>query len=247
MNKQLIIKIKNNKKSVIILSMVCLIIALFSSCQVMEKQERAERYEAFITEMDKDYDEAVSIIANNKSGYYSDDELKDLSLKLAPYGDTDHFLKIEIDYFGKEMVYSVINRHSNGRMLYHYVKAIHIYIGDSTIKNIYRTNAEQYKAAYDEINKIPDKYSGEFAEKIKAEKKYLKSAYEKAEGLLKAVQEDEEKTLHIGDSELKIEEIYGKPIKVNISQNAYSDHKQYVYDNMFIYVDDGMVTSYQTR
>ncbi|MCI6655162.1 MAG: hypothetical protein MSH21_07940 [Clostridium sp.] len=247
MGKQLLTNIKENKKVVIILSLVCLIIALFYSCQVMEEKEREEQYEAFIVEMDKKYDEAINIIANNKSGYYSDEEIKELNQKLAPYGNTDTFMEREIKYFGKEKVYSVINRHSYGRMLYHYAYAIHIYNGDPMIRNVYRTNAAQYKAAFDEINKIPDKYNGDFAEKIKEEKKHLKSAYEEAAGLLKAVQEDEKKTLHIGDSELKIEQIYGKPIKVNISQNAYSEHKQYVYNNMFIYVDDGVVTSYQTR
>lgn len=39
MGKQLLTNIKENKKVVIILSLVCLIIALFYSCQVMEEKE----------------------------------------------------------------------------------------------------------------------------------------------------------------------------------------------------------------
>lgn len=38
----------------------------------------------------------------------------------------------------------------------------------------------------------------------------------------------------------------GSPERVNTTQTAGSAHEQWVYGNDFIYVDDGVVTSYQT-
>jgi hypothetical protein len=54
-----------------------------------------------------------------------------------------------------------------------------------------------------------------------------------------------EKTIFIGMSNLALLASYGSPQDVNISTGSWGTHKQYVYGYEYVYVENGVVTSWQ--
>ncbi len=208
---------------------------------------REARYRIFAETMDKNYKAAVTAMENSKSSYYDEKELTSWSVTFNKFDNPLHSAKAEIDDFGRDRTMAVLEKYPDGRWLSKYVHALSLYCGTSTAKQIYRTNAEMYEAAVKAINEIPDDYNGVLANKIKEDKKAFRNKAIEAGALLQAAQDAHNAELHIGDPETKIEEVYGPPIKIKRDISATVEHNQYVYDDKFIYADNGRVTAFQNR
>lgn len=126
-------------------------------------------------------------------------------------------------------------------VLYNYANAKEEEISDISMNHHY-------------LQKIPDSYKGELADEIKTYKVAMQSKYDeykkneniKNAAIKKANDEERAKHLYIGDPENKIVKIYGKPNRINktVIGNDY-ESKQYCYNNMYIYTENGFVTAYQ--
>ena len=235
---------KNRKMLVVFIILAVLIIFLVIK---EEHDSREARYRIFTETIDKNYNSAAEAMEHNNSSYYNEQELITLHYAFYRFDNPLHSAKAEIDDFGTERTLAVLEKYPDGRWLSKYVDALRLYNGTSSAKKIYRTNAEMYEAAVKDIDEIPDTYNGTLADKIKADKKAFRDKAIEAGALLKAAQDAHNAELHIGDSETKIEEIYGPAIKINRDISATVEHNQYVYDDKFIYADNGRVTAFQNR
>lgn len=88
-------------------------------------------------------------------------------------------------------------------------------------------------------------------EKAEQEVKAQKAAEEhrqylkQQEEAKKKQQEEREKTVYIGDNQEKVLRVMGKPDRVNRTVTKNSIHEQWVYGRTYIYLDNGVVTSWQ--
>ncbi len=213
----------------------------------LDNEAREQRYEEFKISIDSQYNDAVSALSNSEYSIYTEKELLEFKGIFSKFDNPTESLQKEIEDFGQENVWNVIKEYPNARILHIYVNALELQNGTSSVKRLYKTNAEQYEAAVKEIDKIPETYNGVLANKIKKDREYLKAKAVEARQLMEAAQAEENAILHIGDPEYKIEQIYGPPIKINTDISANNEHNQYVYADKFIYTDNGRVTNFQTR
>ena len=134
-----------------------------------------------------------------------------------------------------------IDSDKTANALYNYANAKEEEVSDISMNHHYLKN-------------IPDSYNGELSGEIKSYKIAMQSKYDqyaeakkiKDAAIKKANDEERAAHLYIGDPEEKIIKIYGRPNKVNktvIGNNYVS--KQYCYDNMYIYTENGFITAYQ--
>lgn len=117
---------------------------------------------------------------------------------------------------------------------------------------------EDYKHAYNNIEKIPNDYNGQFAEGISLARKKLKDRYkidkeetEKSNEILADAQEQydlQHTKPQIGMTQEEVinETGWGKPDDINRSTTKYGVEEQWVYNIYgYVYFEDGKVTAIQ--
>jgi hypothetical protein len=55
------------------------------------------------------------------------------------------------------------------------------------------------------------------------------------------------KSFNLNDSECDVLSALGRPKRVNTSVNKYGTNKQLVYENVYVYIENGKVTSWSTN
>ncbi len=101
----------------------------------------------------------------------------------------------------------------------------------------------------DELAKKEELEKPEKEAKAKQEAEAQKQWIMKQEEVRKQYQEDlakeQENHIYIGDSKEKVLRIFGKPERINRMVNSNMVHEQWVYGSNYIYLENGVVTSWQ--
>lgn len=144
----------------------------------------------------------------------------------------------------KELADAVLS-YKDAKVLYDYADAMATYEGHDS-----RVAMDQYKRALDKFEAIPPKYVGVLADKIAENHLMVEKDYIQAkgfvEGAAREAAEEKAANIAIGEPEGKITQVLGAPDKVNTSENASGESKQYVYSgNRYVYTVNGVITGMQ--
>ena len=222
---------------------IVLLVGLVIWFSYEEDQRQIRRYEHLQQDIRMEYEQAIKDL-DIDDAYKRQEKAQKLYI-FAKIAHPEDFMKSEIDDLGRDKVDAVLSEYrSNALVLDDYVSALKV-MEDPIYKQLYRTDAELYKAAYDDINKVPPKYAGPLKDRIAEDRKYISYIAGEKEQQLKTIQEEEAKKLHIGDSEEKIQQIYGAPKKINRTVTGGMERNQYVYSNLYIYTENGRVIGWQ--
>lgn len=179
----------------------------------------------------KAYNNTLNLL---RSRTYSVEELYDAHIGLVIFDNTN-------DPNDKATVERIQSKCPNAKEIYLYASSmINYYKGDIGLAGTY-------------MQQIPDNYDGVLSENIKIDREkviseykvYQKKASEKQEREETQKKQERDSHIYIDDPEEKIIQVYGQPNEVNKTVTKYGVSKQYVYDNVLIYTEDGYVTGWQ--
>lgn len=104
----------------------------------------------------------------------------------------------------------------------------------------------QYSMANDEISKIPDDYTGQYYKDIQNFKKKVRDRLDTYAQTDKDKAKERASNVYVGDSDVKVTQIFGEPQKKNITTTGNTVHEQWVYSGgKYIYIENGVVTGWQ--
>lgn len=103
----------------------------------------------------------------------------------------------------------------------------------------------RYEYASRELGYIPDNYSGLYASEILSFKNKVSDRLDTYAKTDKARIAEREANITIGDSDYKVRKVYGDPKKINKTVVGNTVREQWVYNGLYIYLNNGVVTGWQ--
>lgn len=127
-------------------------------------------------------------------------------------------------------------KYQNAQILYEYANAEDVKNSDPSMTEFY-------------LKDIPNNYSGEFADEIKTLRELVKEkANQQRQKKIENAKEREkerESQIYIGDSQYKVIKVFGEPLRKNRTVVGNVAREQWVYNNYYIYIENGIVTAFQ--
>lgn len=131
-------------------------------------------------------------------------------------------------------------KYPDGKVLYYYAFA-------ENMKNTPILSRESaYRGAESSLNKIPDDYDGQFAKEIQNLKRDVRATLTDYDNVHKNEKKYQDSHVYVGDSDIKVIQVLGNPIKKNRTVTGQRTVEQWVYSNgNYIYIENGRVTAFQ--
>jgi hypothetical protein len=105
---------------------------------------------------------------------------------------------------------------------------------------------DAYKFSLSELDKIPNDYSGKYAEDIISFRGKVQGRLDTYTRADKQAMEERKTKVFIGDSDSKVIQVYGEPIRKNRTATGNTVREQWVYNNgVYIYIENGTVVAWQ--
>ena len=104
----------------------------------------------------------------------------------------------------------------------------------------------QYSMANDELKKIPNDYSGQYCKDIQNFKKKIRDRLDTYAQTDKDEVKERASKIYVGDSDVKVTQIFGEPQRKNKTTTGNTVREQWVYGNgNYVYIENGVVTGWQ--
>jgi len=207
------------RKSKKLFALGAMVLVLFMICWIgyASQQKQKEKVQKEILQTRQDYDQGLQYLKNS-------DFQKAAS---------------SLSRFSKGNFFNEAGEYNDAKSLYFYASARYI----EYMPGI------NYRVAYDmasqQLDQIPDNYNGQFAKDIKSFKERVNDrleTYKKTDA--DRVQENQNK-INVGDSDVKVTQIFGEPKKKNRTVVGNKVTEQWVYSKNYIYIENGRVTGWQ--
>ena len=132
------------------------------------------------------------------------------------------------------------DKFKDANIIYYYVMA------EETKGELKLYKERAYQLAKDlYLDRIPGDYNGQFADKIKDLKKDVKETLEMYAKNRQSNTEYRKNHVYVGDSDIKVSQIFGEPLRKNRTVVGNTVSEQWVYSNKYIYITNGIVTGFQ--